>query len=161
MYILRKAIKGEENQIVQLIDRVRSGYNFEVNLEETDHDLVDISQSYFNNRGWFSVIEFKGLLIGTYGLILKSPTTCELRKMYLLPEYQSKGLGKLMMEDALKNATELGYKEMLLETNKILTTAIGLYRKFGFEELHCGGLSGHCDFAMRKKIDKVHKTSLQ
>jgi putative acetyltransferase len=72
--------------------------------------------------------------------------------MYLLAEYQGQGLGRSMMEDALKRAVELGYKEMILETNTLLDKAIRLYRKYGFEEYAPGHLSDRCDLAMKKKL---------
>jgi putative acetyltransferase len=150
MYILRKASKGDKIHIIQLIGRIRTSYKFDINLDEIDSDLVDLDKSYFNNNGWFAVVESAGKIIGTYGLIQKDREVCELRKMYLLPGFRGKGFGKIMIEDVLIKSRLLGYKQIVLETNKVLETAIGVYKKYGFEEITCEDFSGHCDYAMRK-----------
>lgn len=121
--------------------------------EGTDKDLLDLDESYFSNNGWFEVIENpEKKIIGFYGIFKTSNDTCELRKMYLYPEYQGKGLGKKMMNNAVLKAKELGYKEIILETNKLLVQAIGLYGKFGFKEFESGHLSDRCNLSMKLKL---------
>jgi putative acetyltransferase len=153
---LRKAKNGEEEKILDLVREVLSDYGLEVSPEETDKDLSDLNKFYFNNNGWFSVIDYGGEIIGSYGIYRVHDKVCELRKMYLLPEHHGKGLGRLMMEDAIQQAKALGYTEIVLETNTLLDKAIHLYRKFGFEEYHPSHLSDRCDLAMRKEISYRH-----
>ncbi len=152
MFTLRKAIAGEEARILDLVRTALADYGLIVNPEETDKDITDLNRYYFENNGWFAVIDEGIRIIGSYGIFRISNTVCELRKMYLLPEFQGRGLGTYMMEDALKQARELGYTEMVLETNTLLDKAIHLYRKFGFEEYKPGHFSDRCDYAMRKEI---------
>jgi len=152
MYTLRKAKAGEEDKILCLVRKVLSDYGLKINPEETDKDLSDLVDFYFDNKGWFAVIDHGDEIIGSYGIFKVSDKVCELRKMYLLPEYQGKGLGRLMMEDAIHQAKTLGYAEIILETNKLLDKAIHLYKKYGFEEYKPSHLSDRCDYAMRKEI---------
>ena len=149
--MLRKARSGDEPQILKIIKIVLGGYGLKTNPKETDIDITDIQKYYFNNSGYFAVIDNNGI-IGSYGIFKISNFTCELRKMYLLPEYHGKGFGKLMMEDVFIKAKELGYTEMILETNRKLNKAIVLYQKYGFEEYCCDHFSDRCDFAMRIEL---------
>ncbi len=77
-----------------------------------------------------------------------APRTCELRKMYYLPEARGRGLGRQMITACLAAARELGYQRCYLETLAGMDTAQHLYQSFGFEKL-CGplGNTGHfsCD----------------
>lgn len=77
--------------------------------------------------------------------------TCELVKMYLLPEARGIGLGRKLIELCLEVAREKGFKRIYLETMPELVSAIKMYEKFGFEFL-CEplGNSGHfgCDLHM-------------
>ena len=150
MYTLRKAKKGEETRIFDLVKTVLSDFGLVTNIESTDRDLSDIDKFYFSSNGWFSVIEKDKEIIGSYGLHRINNHTCELRKMYLLKEYQGQGLGKLMMEDALRRAKELGYTQVILESNKLLDKALGLYKKYGFTEYTPDHMSDRCDVAMTK-----------
>ncbi len=77
--------------------------------------------------------------------------TCELVKMYLLPEARGIGLGRKLIELCLEVARKKGFKRIYLETMPELVSAIKMYEKFGFEFL-CEplGNSGHfgCDLHM-------------
>ena len=81
--------------------------------------------------------------------------TCELVKMYLLPEARGKGIGKMLIERCLRFAAEAGYKKVYLETMPELKKALSVYEKMGFEYLDKPmGNSGHfgCDLWMIKSI---------
>jgi putative acetyltransferase len=81
--------------------------------------------------------------------------TCELVKMYLLPQVRGMNLGRTMIEKCLAFAKETGYKYVYLETMPELQTALKVYEKFGFEYLKGPmGNSGHtgCSLWMLKKL---------
>ena len=83
--------------------------------------------------------------------------TCELVKMYLLPEARGIGLGSKLIETCLAFAREAGYRNVYLETMPELKMALKTYEKFGFQYLpHQMGNTGHygCDLWMLKKLEK-------
>lgn len=152
-FTIEKADNADQEDIFTLVDTVLREYGLKTDLENTDKDLSDLDNYYFNNNGWFGVIRDKGkAVIGSYGLIKIDDHTCELRKMYLYPEYQGKGLGKKMMDHAVHKAAQLGYRKITLETNRVLNKAIGLYTKYGFEVYRPEHLSERCDLTMRKSL---------
>jgi putative acetyltransferase len=81
--------------------------------------------------------------------------TCELVKMYLLPEARGIGLGKLVIQKCLQTAKEMGFGRVYLESMPELKQAVKIYEKFGFTYL-CSpmGNSGHfgCDLHMIKNL---------
>ena len=82
--------------------------------------------------------------------------TCELVKMYLLPNARGLGLGKVLIEKCLALASEMGYKNIYLETMPELKKALKVYEKFGFVYLDGPmGNTGHfgCDRWMLKRLD--------
>jgi putative acetyltransferase len=93
-----------------------------------------------------------GGIYPTEGLI---DNTCELVKMYLLPAARGKGIGKMIINNCLQKAADLGFENVYLETMPELSTAIGLYEKAGFSFLPGPlGRSGHfgCDLWMIKNL---------
>lgn len=81
--------------------------------------------------------------------------TCELVKMYLLPEARGTGLGRSLIEKSLAVAKEMGYKKVYLETMPELRQALNTYAKFGFTYLSGPmGNSGHtgCSLWMLKEL---------
>src|SRR4030095_2786443 len=82
--------------------------------------------------------------------------TCELVKMYLMPEVRGIGLGKTLIEKSLWCAKEAGYRQVYLETMPELKQAMKVYEKFGFRYLDGPmGNSGHtgCSLWMLKKLE--------
>jgi len=152
MYEIRDYSPGDEKSVFGIVKEVLAGYGLSTNPEKTDADLRDIQLSYLSNGGAFRILECEGRIVGSCGLYPTTRQSCELRKMYLLPELKGRGLGKMMMDDAFAVAKDLGFVEMTLETNSCLKEALELYRKNGFREFTPSHLSDRCDLAMRRAI---------
>ncbi len=150
MFQFRDYRPGDEEDVFRIVKHVLAEYGLATDTEKTDADLKDINKSYILSGGAFRILESDGRTIGSYGLYATTRKSCELRKMYLLPEFRGRGLGKKMMEDALRVARALGFVEMTLETNSRLKEAIELYKAYGFTEFTSSHLSDRCDSAMKK-----------
>jgi ribosomal protein S18 acetylase RimI-like enzyme len=57
-----------------------------------------------------------------------------LHKLYVLPEFQGKGLGGRLLEHAFQSATRVGCRSVRLHVNKGNHRAIACYRRHGFVE---------------------------
>jgi putative acetyltransferase len=106
----------------------------------------------------YYVAKVAGELIGGAG-IFPSPGlpdgTCELVKMYLSPAARGKGIGKMLIDQALQFAREAGYRNVYIETMPELRKAMSVYEKFGFKYLDGPlGNTGHfgCNIWMLKEL---------
>jgi putative acetyltransferase len=75
-------------------------------------------------------------------------STCELRKMYLLPEARGSGAGRALLSHCLEVARAGGFTQCYLETLTGMDAAQRLYERFGFTRLTAPlGATGHtsCD----------------
>jgi putative acetyltransferase len=117
----------------------------------SDPEVDQMFLSYQGDTAAFFVIELneKVLGCGGFGPLVGAPEhTCELKKMYFLPELRGLGMGKKMLDKCIATATEYGYHHMYLETVDRMTAANGLYRRRGFHALDGPeGATGHssCD----------------
>ena len=151
---LRPANNKDCEKIADLVFSILKEYDLKPDPVATDADIKDIEHSYFERGGTFYVLEEKdGSIIGAYGLYPVDKATCELRKMYLHSSYRSKGLGKLLLEDALSKARQIGFKKMTLETASVLKEAISLYKSYGFVEYQPEHLSSRCDQAFVLELE--------
>jgi len=95
----------------------------------------------------YQVAEADGVILGGGGIFPSDglpADTCELVKMYLVPEARNIGLGKKLISDCLDAAKKLGYKRVYLETMPELTKALKVYETFGFTYLNGPmGNTGH------------------
>lgn len=145
---LRQATNNDIAAVTRLIYNILEDYNLKHDCRTTDADLTDIEKIYSKRNGLFDVLENeKGEIIATVGLYKIDDCTCELRKMYLDKSQRGKGLGKFLLEHALKCAGDMGYKKVVLETASVLKEAIGLYEHYGFKMFTPDHLSGRCDQA--------------
>jgi len=73
------------------------------------------------------------------GCVAVRPTTddqaCEMKRLYVSPAGRGKGLGKALMEAIVALATEMGYREIRLDTLSSLREAVAMYRKYGFVDI--------------------------
>jgi len=145
---LRRATNADCKPVRTLVFTVLGEYGLKPDPDGTDADLGDIEQSYFASGGTFRVLEEDdGSIVGAYGLYPVEGRTCELRKMYLRRTHRGRGLGRLLLEDALACARELGFATVTLETASVLKEAIALYKRYGFVPCPSDHLAARCDQA--------------
>ena len=126
-----------------------------VYFDSTTDTLFELFQT---PKAAYFVAEANGNILGGGGIY---PTeglpenTCELVKMYLLPEARGIGLGRTLIEKCLEVAKEKGFQQVYLETLDELHLALKIYAKFGFEYLKAPmGNSKHfgCGLWMLKRL---------
>ena len=146
--VLRHASNKDFLEVSKLIFEILEEYGLKPDPGVTDSDLENIEENYFARNGLFDVLENEeGKIIATVGLFNMGDDTCELRKMYLLKTERGKGYGRLLLNHAIKNARQLGYKKVILETASVLKEAIRMYERYGFQRYFPEHLSGRCDQA--------------
>ena len=103
--------------------------------ENVFDDMVDVQAHYFDRRGIFLVVLGDGQLIGTSALRQIDDTTCELKRMWLLPEYHGQGIGYRAIQMLFEFARTAGYRTIRLETGAQQTCAIKFYERVGFRHI--------------------------
>ena len=100
------------------------------------HDMDDLMQTYFDNKGVFLVMTDESQVIGTGAIRRLDDVTCELKRVWLLFEYHGMGLGYCMIQELLAFARETGYQRIRLETDREgQSRAYDLYKRLGFYEI--------------------------
>jgi len=147
--LLRRATNQDREKISALVFEVLREYGLSPDPCRTDADLADIERHYHSRGGIFDVLETTdGAVVGSVGLYPIDRSTCELRKMYLHSSLRGNGLGRGLLEHALKRAKELGFSRVTLETASVLKEAIALYQSYGFRPFAPDHLAGRCDQAL-------------
>ena len=109
-------------------------------MEEMDRVSLNNPKEYILDKGgYIAVALIQSEPVGVCALIPSNHKEFdfELAKMGVSPKAQGKGVGKLLGQHIVDQAKKMGGKKLFLESNRVLTPAINLYRKLGFVEIKC------------------------
>ena len=85
--------------------------------------------------GLFLLARLRGAPVGCGGLILHGAKPAEIKRMWVAPEVRGLGLGRRMLSELERRASDSGAPATRLDTNRNLTVAIAMYRSSGYEEI--------------------------
>jgi putative acetyltransferase len=147
-FIIRPITPQDNAAVAAVIRRVMpefgaDGPGFAIHDEEVD----DMAGAYARPGCAYFVVERDGRVCGGGGIAPlddPEPGTCELRKMYFLPELRGLGAGKALIGQCLDMARTLGYRRCYLETLTGMDVAQKLYEAQGFARIpNALGNTGH------------------
>ena len=129
-----RAIFAEYTQMLVDIDETFARY---LELQRYGDELAHPEEKYGEPDGrlWLALAD--GQAAGTVALRRLDETRCEMKRLYVRPAFRRRSLGRTLMERVIRDAREIGYRHMLLDTLPPLTEALAMYRARGFYDIPC------------------------
>lgn len=122
------------DQVKELIIEYTKRLGRDLSFQNIDEDLENLAKKYTAPEGELLVAVEKKKVIGMVAYHRHSKSRCEMKRLYVKPEYRENKLGKKLVLEIIDHAKKAGYKEMVLDTIIPLQSAIHLYKKVGFVE---------------------------
>ncbi|WP_435625792.1 GNAT family N-acetyltransferase [Flagellimonas sp.] len=137
MISFKKATSEEEFKLGKtLFERYAKDIGIDLSFQGFDQELRNVENQYGPPEGaLFLIYAEDPIPIGCFALRKLEANICELKRMFLEKHHRGKGIGKQMMNEALIEASSLGYSKIRLDSIKSMKTAIALYQAFGFKEI--------------------------
>ena len=135
---------GEEIRIVpadseELLGQVRdifreyqASLGIDLDFQGFEEELASLPGKYAPPRGRLYLAFFSEKLAGCVALRPLGGDNCEMKRLYVRPEFRGRKLGRLLAEKVITEARKEEYAEMYLDTLPAMLAAQAMYRSLGF-----------------------------
>lgn len=121
-------VKEYTDGILQQDDKVAATLTSQ-HLSEELND-VEKKYGYPNGRMYLALVDEK--VAGCVALTGNDADTCEIKRLYVRPQYRGMHLSRLLCNRVIADAKTIGYRYMRLDTFPFMKSAIRLYEEYGF-----------------------------
>jgi GNAT superfamily N-acetyltransferase len=120
----------------ELIEEYAAWLEFKLCFQRFEEEMQLMPGKYAPPAGRLLLALWDGKPAGVIALRpLDEPELCEMKRLYVRPEFRGHNIGRLLAERVIREAAEIGYSRMRLDTVAgKMDSAIAMYRELGFKE---------------------------
>ncbi|RPI17313.1 MAG: GNAT family N-acetyltransferase [Ignavibacteriae bacterium] len=134
--IIKQANNDNEIKIIkQLFLEYANSLNFDLCFQDFDKEIEGLPGKYDLPAGRLLICYVDDTPAGCIALRKIDDEICEMKRLYVKPEFRGYKIGLKLVEYLLNEARNSGYKKMRLDTLPVMDKAINLYKQFGFYEI--------------------------
>lgn len=125
----------EVSEIRQLFIEYAESLGYSLCFQGFDREIEVLPSMYGAPHGRMLLARVDGEIAGGVAVRRFDDAACEMKRLFVRPQYRRLGLGRLLAEAVIGAGRELGYSRMRLDTLPSMTTARRLYSDLGFREI--------------------------
>jgi len=150
---LLKFTKDMQPQVIQFFEKCFAALGWVYSPNGRHIDTADVEKNYMQN-GCFWCLFDNHVLIGTVTVrtIDYENKILELKRMFVLPDYQGNGYGRQLLKHAIDYAKEQKYNSICLDTRNDLAIAQYIYKKYGFKQIDKYNNNEYADIYFELKL---------
>jgi ribosomal protein S18 acetylase RimI-like enzyme len=123
-------------QVSELFLEYANSLGFSLCFQGFDKELAALPGDYAPPDGRLLLAEFAGQVAGCGALHRLDAGNCEIKRLYLRPQFRGHRIGRLLTERLIAEARAIGYRAMRLDTiADKMADAVALYKRLGFREI--------------------------
>jgi ribosomal protein S18 acetylase RimI-like enzyme len=131
-----RAEKDEHLEVAkELFMEYARSLEFSLGFQDFEEEIADMPGHYGPPGGCILLAFVGGEPSGCVAVRKLEKGICEMKRLYVRPEYRGRGIGKTLSEMIIEEAKIIGYGKMRLDTLGSMTEAISIYRHQGFREI--------------------------
>lgn len=122
-----------------LFIRYADSLGFDLEFQGFSQELAALPGDYAPPDGCILLAEISDHIAGCVALRPLENKICEMKRLFVIPEYQGRGIGRILALSVIDQAREKAYKKMRLDTIDSMKKAKALYLSLGFRpiEAYC------------------------
>ena len=114
---------------------IRPTWNFNLDVEYAVNFTMNNLDKFAEPDGRLLLVEVDGEIAGTISFRKIREDAGEIKRMYVKPKFRGKKFGNLMIEKVISISEENGFSKLFLDTSLFMSSAVSLYKKYGFKEI--------------------------
>jgi putative acetyltransferase len=120
----------------ELMEEYAAWLEFKLCFQGFEDEMRSMPGKYAPPAGRLLLALWDGKPAGVIALRpLDETGLCEMKRLYVRPEFRGHGIGRLLAERVIREAAEIGYSRIRLDTVAgKMDSAIAMYRDLGFKE---------------------------
>jgi ribosomal protein S18 acetylase RimI-like enzyme len=104
-------------------------------FQDFESEIAGLPGQYAPPRGALLLARGGAQVAGVVALRPLEAGLCEMKRLYVVPDFQGRGIGRVLATAIIDAGRCAGYRAMRLDTVSRMTAAVGLYRALGFAEI--------------------------
>lgn len=117
-----------------LVREYAASLGISLEFQDFGEEIGHLAQEYGPPGGVMLIARENGEYVACGALRRCSDDACEMKRLYVRPAAQRRGIGRAIAVALVSEARCLGYQRMLLDTLPSMHSAQALYRSLGFVE---------------------------
>ena len=130
-----KAAYNDLENIKLLFNEYTTMLGVNLTFQGYDEEIKNLPGKYALPYGRLYIAYYDNKAAGCIALRKFENDGCEMKRLFVRPEYRHLKIGKKLVDKIIEDARELKYKYMVLDTLSNLHEAVSIYRKSGFQEV--------------------------
>jgi len=136
MNLIQAQTSEEIEQARQLFTEYAAWLQIDLCFQNFEKELAELPGDYAPPDGRLMLAYDDGELVGCVALRKIGEDVCEMKRLFLRDKFRGKGLGRSLIEAIIREAKQIGYERMRLDTlPPRMDKAIALYNELGFKEI--------------------------
>lgn len=133
--IRQAASDGDLVQARALFQEYAAGLGVDLCFQNFDEELAGLPGQYRPPQGRLLLATWDSALAGCVAMRPLEPGICEMKRLYVRPEFRAHGVGRSLAERVIQEAAGSGYRSMRLDSLPSMMAARQLYRGLGFTQI--------------------------
>lgn len=127
------------SQAKNLFQQYADSLDFDLDVEGFRGEMDEFPWQYASPQGCILLAREEDQYLGCVALRPLGDVVCEMKRLFVSPDAQGRGIGRALVHELIRCARQIGYQGMRLDTVPSMRSARTLYRAFGFRDIESYG----------------------